>query len=63
MYVYIYIYIHTIFIIYTHTYVPVSEKNTPLEKNACRKTSFHISTSRAGEQFVLLDCRAAAHPK
>ena len=38
--------------------IPVSEKNTPLEKNTCWNRSFQSATSGAGEQFLLLLCRA-----
>ena len=40
-----------------------SAVTTMPEKNTCREKSFQSTKSGAGEQFLLLDFRAAAHPK
>ena len=44
-----------------HRLLPVSVKNdTPSEKKRRGKTGFQSTKAGAGEQFLLLDCRATA---
>ena len=38
----------------------VCEKNTPPEKKTCEKIGFQSTKAGAGQQFLLLDCRARA---
>ena len=39
------------------------KKNTPPEKKTHGNISFKNTKSKAGEQFLLRDCKARAHPK
>ena len=58
IYVYIYIYIYIASGELLHT--GVCEKNIPPDRKTCGKTSLKNTKSGAGEQFLLLDCRAKA---
>ena len=46
-----------------HACLPVSEKNTPAEKKTLGDTSSKTIKSGAGEQFMLLLCKAEARRK
>ena len=56
--IHIYIYIY-IYITRTDSQL-ICPKNTPPEKEALGKIGFRSHSSGGGEQFLLLDCRAAA---
>ena len=71
--IYIYIYIYTVCLIYNYGVRPVHtvrshdtgvcKKETPPEKKTCEHISLENTQSGAGEQFLLLDCRARACAK
>ena len=76
IHIYIYIYTHTWIYIYIYTLdmyvciyiyicicICVCEKNTPPENHIRGKISFQSTKSGAGEQFLLLDCKARAFAK
>ena len=48
---------------FNYIYTGVCEKNTPPDKISPRSASFQSPKSCAGEQFLLLDCRAKASTK
>ena len=50
-------------IIITIDPMSAQKENTPREKNTQWSTSFQSTTSEAGEQFLLKDCRARACAK